>query len=92
MPQYHGKEQHASSEGLKVNIFTPYTAEQIGAIRIGTPAYQMIHPYNKAMSSPTKDAHYKSLVRPSMSKANKSMASHLGIPSTFIGSKFNGLV
>jgi hypothetical protein len=91
MPQYHGKEQHASSGQVRMNIFAPYTAEQVEALRMGTPAYQQIHPYNKAMRSGTKDAHFKSLVQPTMSKANKSMAKHLGMPSMFIGSKFNGL-
>jgi hypothetical protein len=74
-----------------MNIFAPYTDAQVQAIRMGTPAYQMIHPYNKAMRSGTSDAHYKTLVQPTMSKTNKSMAKHLGMPSLFIGSKFNGL-
>lgn len=91
MPAYHGKEQHASSGQVHMNIYAPYTAEQVEALRMGTPAYQMIHPYNKAMSSGTKDAHFKTLVQPTMSKSNKSMAKHLGMPSMFIGSKFNGL-
>lgn len=91
MPQYHGKEQHASSGQVHMNIYAPYTAEQVEALRMGTPAYQQIHPYNKAMRSGTGDKHYKSLVQPTMSKANKSMAKHLGMPSLFIGSKHNGL-
>jgi len=91
MPQYHGKEQHASSGQVHMNIFAPYTDAQVQAIRMGTPAYQMIHPYNKAMRSGTSDAHYKTLVQPTMSKSNKSMAKHLGMPSLFIGSKFSGL-
>jgi hypothetical protein len=91
MPQYHSKEQHGHSGQFSKSIFAPYTEEQVQAIRMGTPAYQMIHPYNKAMSSGTHDAHYKSLVQPSMSKVNKSMQKHLGMLSTFTGSKFNGL-
>jgi hypothetical protein len=91
MPHYHGKDQHANSGQVTMNIFAPYTAEQVEAIRMGTPAYQTIHPYNKAMSSGTPASHYKSLVQPSMSKASKSMPKHLGMNSLFIGSKFNGL-
>jgi len=91
MPQYHGKEQHASSGGVHMNIFAPYTEAQVQALRMGTPAYQAIHPYNKAMRSGTNDAHFKSLVQPTMSKQNKSMASHLGMPSMFVVSTFNGL-
>lgn len=87
----HSKEHRANSGQVMVNIFAPYTAEQVEALRMGTPAYQMIHPYNKAMRSGTSDAHFKSLVQPTMSKSNKSMAKHLGMPSLFIGSKFNGL-
>jgi hypothetical protein len=92
MPQYHGKEQHANSGQVRMNIFAPYTETQVQAIRMGTPAYQMIHPYNKAMRSGTPDSHYKSLVQPTMSKSNKSMAKHLGMPPMFIGSKFSGLM
>jgi len=91
MPQYHGKEQHASSGGVHMNIFAPYTEAQVQALRMGTPAYQAIHPYNKAMRSGTSDAHFKSLVQPSMSKPSKSLPKHIGMPSLFIGSKFNGL-
>jgi len=75
-----------------MNIFAPYTDAQVQAIRMGTPAYQMIHPYNKAMRSGTSDAHYKTLVQPTMSKQNKSIQKHLGMPSMFVGSKFNGLM
>jgi len=83
--------QHANSGLVGVNIFAPYSAEQVEALRMGTPAYQMLHPHNKIMSSGTPDKHYKSLVQPSMSKSNKSMAKYLGQPSMFVGSKFNGL-
>jgi hypothetical protein len=92
MPQFHGKEQHGHSGQFRVNIFAPYTEAQVEAIRMGTPAYQMIHPYNKALRSGTSDAHYKSLVQPSMSKANKSMANNLGMLPMFVKSKFNGLM
>jgi hypothetical protein len=88
----HDKKHHASSGQVSANIFAPYTEEQVQAIRIGSPAYQMMHPYNKVLSSGTSDKHYKSLVQPTMSKANKSMASHLGMPSMFTGSRFNGLM
>lgn len=91
MPQYHGKEQHASSGGVHMNIFAPYSDEQVQALRMGTPAYQVIHPYNKAMSSGTPASHYKTLVQPTMSKPSKSLPKHIGMPSLFIGSKYNGL-
>jgi hypothetical protein len=92
MPAYHGKEHHANSGQVRLNIFAPYTDAQVQAIRMGTPAYQMVHPYNKAMRSGTPDAHYKSLVQPTMSRHNKSMASHLGMNSLVVGSKHNGLM
>ena len=88
----HSKEHRANSGQVMMNIFAPYTDAQIEAMRMGTPAYQMIHPYNAAMRSGTSDAHFKSLVQPTMSKSNKSMAKNLGMPSMFIGSKFNGLM
>jgi hypothetical protein len=91
MPQYHSKEQHGHSGQFSKSIFAPYTEEQVQAIRMGTPAYQMIHPYNKIMRSATPDAHFKTLVQPSMSKASKSVPKHMGMASLFIGSKFNGL-
>jgi len=92
MPQYHGKEQHANKGQVRLNIFAPYSEEQIAALRMGTIAYQQVHPYNKAMRSPTKDAHYKTLVQPTMSKQNKSISKHLGMNSLVVGSKFNGLM
>jgi hypothetical protein len=92
MPAYHDKSQHADSGNVRLNIFAPYTDAQVQAIRMGTPAYQMVHPYNKAMSSGVKDAHYKSLVQPTMSKANKSISKHLGMNALAVGSKFNGLM
>jgi hypothetical protein len=92
MPQYHDKSHHANSGQVHMNIFAPYTETQVQALRMGTPAFQQIHPYNKEMSSGTPSSHYKSLVQPTMSKKNKSMASHLGMPSLFVGSKFNGLM
>lgn len=91
MPQYHDKKQHASSGQVMMNIYAPYSAEQVEALRMGTPAYQMLHPHNKVMSSGTPASHYKSLVQPTMSKKNASMAKYLGQPSMFVGSKFNGL-
>lgn len=83
--------KHSSKGLLSVNIFAPYTEEQVQALRMGTPAYEMLHPHNKIMSSGTPDKHYKSLVQPTMSKQNKSMAKYLGQPSMFIGSRHNGL-
>jgi hypothetical protein len=87
----HSKEHRASKGLVGVNLFAPYTEEQVQALRMGTPAYEMLHPHNKIMSSGTPDKHYKSLVQPTMSKVNKSMAKNLGQSSMFIGSKFNGL-
>jgi hypothetical protein len=87
----HSKEHRASSGQVSVNIFAPYSDEQVQAIRMGTIAYEMLHPMNKIMSSGTSDKHYKTLVQPTMSKVNKSMAKNLGQPSMFVGSRFNGL-
>lgn len=92
MPQFHDKRHHASSGQVSVNIFAPYTEAQVEAIRMGTPAYQQVHPYNKAMRSGTPDSHYKTLVTKSMSKVSKSLPSHLGMPQIFIGSRYSGLM
>lgn len=75
------------TERGKATLFADYTAPQVWAIRMGTPAFQMIHPYNKEMKSGTAGSHYKTLVQPTMSKHNKSMGSHLGMPATQIGGK-----
>ena len=74
----------------KATLFADYSAPQVWAIRMGTPAFQMIHPYNKEMSSGLHASHYKSLVQPTMSKHNKSMSSHLGMNSIQIGGKHSG--
>jgi hypothetical protein len=79
------------TEAHKATLFADYTAPQVWAIRMGTPAYQMIHPYNKEMRSGTASSHYKTLVQPTMSKHNKSMASHLGMPATQIGGKLGNI-
>lgn len=78
------------TEGGKATLFANYSAPQVFAIRMGTPAYQMIHPYNKEMRSGTAGSHYASLVQPTMSKCNKSMSSHLGMNSLQIGGKQSG--
>ena len=75
----------------KATLFADYTASQVWAIRMGTPAYQQIHPYNKEMRSGTADSHYKTLVQPTMSKHNKSMSSHLGMNATQIGGKLGNI-
>jgi hypothetical protein len=75
-----------------MDIFAPMTAEQVSALRMGTPAYQMLHPYNTSMRSGTPDKHYKTLVQPTMSRPNKSMGKHLGMPATFIGGKLGDLM
>jgi len=75
----------------KATLFADYTAPQVWAIRMGTPAFQMIHPYNKEMRSGTAASHYKSLVQPTMSKHNKSMSPHLGMPATQIGGKLGNI-
>lgn len=64
-------------------LFPHLTEAQVYALRIGTPAYQMIHPYNK--EAPPSHAHYKSLVSPSMRKPSKSIAHHLGMPVLYQG-------
>lgn len=75
------------TEAHKATIFADYSAPQVWAIRMGTPAFQMLHPYNKEMRSGTPHSHYKSLVQPTMSKHNKSMAHHLGMNAIQIGGK-----
>lgn len=75
----------------KATLFPTLSAPQVFAIRMGTPAYQMIHPYNKEMKSGLPSSHYKSLVQPTMSKHNKSMASHLGMNATQIGGKLGNI-
>jgi len=75
----------------KATLFADYTAPQVFAIRMGTPAYQQIHPYNKEMSAKMPASHYKSLVQPTMSKCNKSMSSHLGMNATQIGGKLGNI-
>lgn len=79
------------TEAGKATLFPNYNAPQVWAIRMGTPAYQMIHPYNKEMKSGTASSHYKTLVQPTMSKCNKSMASHLGMNATQIGGKLGNI-
>jgi len=79
------------TETGKAMLFANYSAPQVWAIRMGTPAYQMIHPYNKEMRSGTASSHYKTLVQPTMSKHNKSMASHLGMNATQIGGKLGNI-
>ena len=72
-------------------LFPEYNVAQVWAIRMGTPAYQMIHPYNKDMKAGLGDKHYKSLVQPTMSKHNKSMSTHLGMNATQIGGKLGNI-
>jgi len=79
------------TEAHKATLFADYSAPQVWAIRMGTPAFQMIHPYNKEMRSGTASSHYKSLVQPTMSKHNKSMSSHLGMNATQIGGKLGNI-
>jgi 5-methylcytosine-specific restriction endonuclease McrBC GTP-binding regulatory subunit McrB len=79
------------TETGKAMLFANYSAPQVFAIRMGTPAYQQIHPYNKEMSAGMPASHYKSLVQPSMSKHNKSMSSHLGMNATQIGGKLGNI-
>ena len=77
-------------EGGKATLFAKYSEAQVQAIRMGTPAYQVIHPYNKEMSAGLPKSHYASLVQPTMSKHNKSMSSHLGMNAIQIGGKLGG--
>jgi hypothetical protein len=79
------------TETGKAMLFPTYSAPQVWAIRMGTPAYQQIHPYNKEMASGTPSSHYKSLVQPTMSKHNKSMSAHLGMNATQIGGKLGNI-
>jgi len=64
-------------------LFPHLTEAQVYALRIGTPSYQAIHPYNRDLS--LSKAHYKSLVQPSMRKPSKSIAHHLGMPVLYGG-------
>jgi hypothetical protein len=75
----------------KAMLFADYSAPQVFAIRMGTPAFQQVHPYNKEMASGTPASHYKSLVQPTMSKHNKSMSHHLGMNATQIGGKLGNI-
>jgi hypothetical protein len=87
----HTQTEHSKPLGGKhMNIFPPMTEEQVFAQRVGTPAYQMIHPYNTAMKAGVKEGHYATLVQPTMSKKNASMMGHLGMLSTPHGGKNNG--
>jgi hypothetical protein len=79
---------HTTQVG-KARLFPHLTEKQVMAQRIGTPAYQMIHPYNK--ESPASGIHYKSLVQPSMRKPYKSMAHHLGMPVLYGGKNGGGV-
>jgi len=73
----------------QARLFPHLTEKMVFAQRIGTPAYQMIHPYNKE-AGPCM-THYKSLVQPSMRKPNKSMAHHLGMPVLYGGKNGGGV-
>jgi hypothetical protein len=73
----------------QARLFPHLTEAMVMAQRIGTPAYQAIHPYN-GESGPSH-THYKSLVTPSMRKPNKSMAHHLGMPVLYGGKNGGGV-
>lgn len=90
--KHHKKDAMAKHEVEtgRAMLFANYSAPQVFAIRMGTPAYQMIHPYNKDMSAGLPKSHYASLVQPTMSKHNKSMSKHLGMNSLQIGGKLAG--
>lgn len=77
----------------QARLFPHLTEKMVFAQRIGTPAYQMVHPFNKEGGSLGKDMaeHYKSLVCPSMRKPSKSMAHHLGMPVLY-GGKNGGCI
>jgi hypothetical protein len=86
-----GKKSRNETSAHKATLFASQTPAQVFAIRMGTPAFQQIHPYNKEMSSGTPASHYKSLVQPTMSKHNKSMSPHLGMNATQIGGKLGNI-
>jgi len=77
-------------KGLK--LYAPFSEDQMRAMMMGTIGYNQVHPQNKVLAGRVSDAHYKSLVQPTMSRHNKSMAKYLGMPSLVIGSKHNGLM
>ena len=73
----------------QARLFPHLTEKMVYAQRIGTPAYQAIHPYNKEAGP--SSIHYKSLVTPSMRKPNKSIAHHLGMPVLYGGKNGGGI-
>jgi len=77
-------------DGLK--LYAPFSEDQLKAMMMGTIGYNQVHPDNKVLSGHLNDAHYKSLVQPTMSRQNKSIAKHLGMPSLIRGSKNTGLM
>lgn len=77
------------TEAGPAQLFPKLTEHQVYAMRVGTVAYQMMHPYNK--ESPASAIHYKSLVTPSMRKPSKSMSKHLGMGPLF-GGKNGGTI
>jgi len=79
---------HTTQVG-KAHLFPNLTEKMVMAQRIGSPAYQMIHPYNKEAGP--SHTHYASLVQPSMRKPNKSMAHHLGMPVLYQGKNGGGV-
>jgi hypothetical protein len=90
MPHLHEMAKMETSS-KKATLFASYTPAQVFAIRMGTPAYQQLHPYNKEMSAGLPHSHYKMLVQPTMSKHNKSMSAHLGMNATQIGGKLGNI-
>lgn len=73
----------------QARLFPHLTEKMVFAQRIGTPAYQMIHPFSKDHAPST--SHYKSLVQPSIRKPSKSIAHHMGMPVLY-GGKNGGTI
>ena len=68
-----------------MDIFPHLTERQVFMLRVGSPAYQMIHPFNKDSMSSATHGTYKAVVTPSIRKKNASMPHHLGMLPLYRG-------
>ena len=68
-----------------MDIFPELSERQVFMLRVGTPAYQMLHPFNKDSLTVAKKDTYKAVVQPSMRKKNASMPHHLGMLPLYRG-------
>lgn len=68
-----------------MDLFPHLTEAQVFMRRVGSPAYQMIHPFNRESMSVATPSTYKAVVQPSMRKKNASMPHHLGMLPLYRG-------